>query len=86
MQKLELASSAAELQTLLEKQGLAEDLLACFQDAVLVNLLNKGFSTPDMLATADEDMLEEPPQLSPALRRTLLEQFNPGGSCSTCCI
>ena len=88
-----LATTAAELRELLKQGGLAAGKLRAFRDEHLDILLNKGFSTPDMLATADEAMLTEPPSLPPALRRALVAQFNPaaaptastGGSCSICC-
>ena len=89
---LEVASNAAELRELLTQGGLAAGKLRAFTDEHLVHLLNKGFSTPEMLATVDEVMLREPPALPTALRRALVDQFNPatttastGGNSSTCC-
>ena len=91
IQVLKVATNAAQLRELLKEGGLAAGKLGAFRDEHLVNLLNKGFSTLDMLATADEAMLTEPTPLPPALRRALVDKFNPpaptastGGSCSTC--
>lgn len=71
---------------------MAAGKLHAFTDEHLDILLRKGFSTPDMLTTADEDMLTEQPALPPAIRRALLSKYNPdaltastGESCSTCC-
>ena len=92
IQVLEVATTAAELRELLTQGGLAAGKLRAFTDTHLDIVLNKGFSTPDMLATVDEAMLAEPPSLPPALRRALVDKFNPpaptastGGSCSRRC-
>ena len=93
MQMSKGANTAAELRTLLSQAGLAASKLRGFRDKHLDNLLDKGLSTLDLLATADEAALTEPPPLPITLRRALLDKFNPGarpagagGSCSICCI
>ena len=93
MQMLEVATTAAELRRLLNEGGLPVGQLCGFRDAHLENLLDKGLSTLQLLAKADEAVLIEPPPLPRILRQALLDKFNPaaptastGGSCSTCCI
>ena len=92
LQVLEVANTAAELRELLTQGGLAARKLCGFRDEHLKNLLDKGLSTLDLIATADEAVLTEPPPLPLTLRRALLAKFNPdaltastGESCSTCC-
>ena len=93
IQVLDIATNAAELRELLRRGGLAARELRGFRDEHLSTLLYKGLSTLELLATADEAVLTEPPLIPLILRRALLAKFNPdaltastGASCSTCCV
>ena len=92
IQVLKVATNAAQLRELLKEGGLPAGQLCGFREAHLENLLDKGLSTLQLLAKADEAVLIEPPALPRILRQALLDKFNPaaptastGGSCSTCC-
>ena len=76
-QLLKVATNAAQLRELLKEGGLPAGQLCGFRDAHLENLLDKGLSTLQLLAKADEAVLIEPPLLPRILRQALLDKFNP---------
>ena len=76
-QVLKVATNAAQLRELLKEGGLPAGQLCGFRDAHLENLLDKGLSTLQLLAKADEAVLIEPPLLPRILRQALLDKFNP---------
>lgn len=57
---LKVAKNAAQLRELLTEGGLPAEQLCGFRDSHLENLLNKGLSTLQLLATADKAVLIEP--------------------------
>ena len=53
LQMIEKAENPAELRQLLAEQGLADGIVAAFNNKQLQDLLDKGLVTPAMLAVAD---------------------------------
>ena len=77
LQMITRAKDPAELRQLLTEQGLADGIVAAFDNKQLQILLDKGLVTPAMLAVADMAGLKEPPPIPHFLAKALVDKFNP---------
>ena len=70
------AETPADLRQVLRDEGLADGEVRAFSDSLLQDLLNKGLTTPEMLARADMAGLKEQPSIPHFLAQTNVENKN----------